>query len=223
MGKVGNQLDDLPVSQLSRAGPAHSQEKGPSARNNCSCVQGRSIAMSEAVIFPAGQSMCLKSRKQLDTARSHLCRMVVRRGGVVDGMIEKYQIARWETSSPTTTSGKTRVWITWDACVLRALEHGLGCQVTLPYYADEVDTNYLRRRDGARILGHSCYRPDRHSFCSTTTTSSPASLSETSTPSSLKKTWRARTSASVRWTRSSSTLWTDRSTCSGCCERSTRT
>ena len=171
VGKVGNPLDDLPESQLPRAGPAQSGLQSVSQKQ-LPYIHGRSIAMSEAVIILAGQSMCLKSReyKHLDTALPHLRRMVVRRGGgqggVMDGMIEKYQNRPvGDCVEPDNDIGEDQdfdimgyveFWEHWNM--------GKDAKVKLPNYINEVGTNYWRKRDGARILGHSCYRPDRQPF-----------------------------------------------------------
>lgn len=69
MGKICSPLDDLPASQLPRAGPRQSGLQSVSQKQ-LPYIHGRNVAMSEAVIILAGQSMCLKSRvyKHLDTA-----------------------------------------------------------------------------------------------------------------------------------------------------------
>lgn len=99
-GKVSNPLDAVDASQLPRAGR---EQDGLQSVNQKQLpyIWGRGIALSEATLILAGQSMCLKSRvyKVLDTKLSHLRRVVVQRGedsvtgnargGVVGGMIEK--------------------------------------------------------------------------------------------------------------------------------------
>lgn len=168
MGKVRNPLDDLPASQLPRAGPPQSGLQSVSDKQ-LPYIQGRNIAMSEAVIILAGQSMCLKSRiyKYVDTVIPHNRRMVVRRGqgGVMDGMIEKYQKRpEGDCVQPDNggdaqdfdNMGYLEFWENWEL--------GGAGPATLPYYTNDFGTPYWRRSNGARILGISCYRPDRQPF-----------------------------------------------------------
>ena len=175
-GKVGNPLDDLQASQLPRAGPAQSGLQSVSQKQ-LPYVHGRKIAMSEAVVILAGQSMCLKSRiyKHVDSALPHTRRMVVRRGqagstgngkgGVMDGMIEKYQKRPEGTAVEPQNGGEAQdfdnmgyleFWEKWEL--------GPEPPRTLPYYTNAVGTPTWGRTNGARILGISCYRPDRQPF-----------------------------------------------------------
>ena len=53
----------------------------------------------------------------------------------------------------TTNMGYAEFWSYWDL--------GGDGPTTLPYYTNKHGTPYWRRSNGARILGFSCYRPDR--------------------------------------------------------------
>lgn len=93
--------------------------------------------------------------------------MVIRRGqgGVLDGMIENYQKRPVGDSVQPDNGGEPQdfdnmgyveFWEHW--------ERGGDGPATLPYYTNEAGTPHWRRSNGARILGISCYRPDRQPF-----------------------------------------------------------